>query len=498
MSWTVNFIHTPSPVTNTLDQIFDGLNTSFQQIFNDNSDFTGVPKQLNPVETPVDTIGNYITAAITLGQWYSLQKPGNYTGPGTSQSNPYEVPLSSQTKCDLLANLGNFADQESIIGAYHAKASFNPAVGNTYYNLNSDPKNGGIKWENEELVIYDVYNFEGIADFGSAPTLSDYGGRPIAFTRDAAKALIVAAATMPSATSIAIARQVMVAFGFNPNSGQFNDGTNVSQIEDTLPYTLYTKNQINVQVGNVANLYLKNRFTKEEICQCNRQLYISAVENGYIKDEEITGSCSDISNNTTCLDGTDLTVQVGQAQPAPFLGFSYYSPNVMELTGSSPSSWNYGANNNYPSPFTSYIQQTYNTANYLGPYAMFGGGIYGGGIAGRLRIIVGGVGNGEIGFVAQCWDVFDDGPNNVDSNGVQYPSKKEWWDTCEKKVIRVRNMLYSDRILTDVQVAVKSYSGPGDDDVWMPTYQTDTVPDSSVNLTTLIGLAALTSTFGLL
>lgn len=498
MSWTVTFAHTPSPVINVLDQIYDGISNSFQQIFDDNSDFTGVPTQLNPSVTSVNTISNYITAAITLSQWYGLQKPGNYTGPGTSQSNPYEVPLSSQTKCDLLANLGTFADQESILHKYKTKAVFNPAIGNTYYNLNSEAKYGGIKWENEELVIYDRYNFEGIADFGTAPNLSDYSGRPIAFVRDIAKALIVAGTMAGASTPRAVARQVLVAFGYNPNSGQFADGTNVSDVEDTLPYVLYNKNFLNIQIGNVANLYLENRFTKEEICKCNRQLYISAVEQGYIVDDEITGSCSDISNNTACLDGTDLTVPVGQAQPAPFLGFAYYSPNVMELTGSSPSSWNYGANNNYPSPFTSYIQQTYNTANYLGPYAMFGGGIFGGGIAGRLRIIVGGVGNGEIGFVAQCWDVFDDGPNNVDPNGVQYPSKKEWWDTCEKKVIKVRNMLYSDRILTDVQVAVKSYSGPGDDDVWMPTYQTDTVPDSSVNLTTLIGLAALTSTFGLI
>ena len=137
----------------------------------------------------------------------------------------------------------------------------------------------------------------------------------------------------------------------------------------------------------------------------------------------------------------------------------------MEISATNPLSWSVGANSNYPSPFTSFIQQTYNTANYLGPYAMWGP------IAGRICLIQGGSNTGQPGFIAQCWDTFDDTPNNVDGDGIQYSSKLDWWNSCEYSYVWVRNLLFSGQPHTLVKVAVKSFSGPGADDVWAPNYQ---------------------------
>ena len=126
-------------------------------------------------------------------------------------------------------------------------------------------------------------------------------------------------------------------------------------------------------IGNVSNLYIRNEFTAEEVCQYNPGLYRDAVSKGYLLvDATPTGSCSQIGAQSDCFDATDNVVPVGQAQPIPLLGFPYYPPKVMEISATNPLSWSVGANSNYPSPFTSFIQQTYNTANYLGPYAMWG------------------------------------------------------------------------------------------------------------------------------
>jgi hypothetical protein len=61
-------------------------------------------------------------------------------------------------------------------------------------------------------------------------------------------------------------------------------------------------------------------------------------------------------------------------------------------------------------------------------------------------------------------------------------------------------MFENNPLTYDVYVAVKSYNGPGDDDVWQPSYHISQSPFGSVNLSGLIGMAAATVAggFGLL
>ena len=468
---------------------FDIIN-EFANFYNEETDFAGLGS-LDPNNSDLNTVSNYISAAITLSQWLELNKPGNYTGVGTSQQNPYPVPLTDTQKCQILASLGYFADNGSIMASYETFTRYIPSIGNTYFNLNSNPKYGGIKWENEELVIYDVYNFEGIGDFGIAPpaSWSNLIKNPTSLIATFAKSLTVIGLVAAPASKRAIVRMFMALLGFNPNSGQFNDGQSVQDIKDTLPFNLYTRDAINVQIGNVANLYIENRFTKEEICQCNPELYRDAVEKGYLSDDQtVSGLCSNIQAESQCFDAVDNVVPVGQAQPAPLLGFPYYTPRVMQI-GNNPNSWNVGTNDRYPSPFTSFQQQITNNTHFLGPYAMWGT------ISGRICLIVGGANSGQKGFIAQCWDTFDDGNYNVDSDGIQYSSKYEWWRNTRKIEVSVPNLLFSQQPNSIVKVAVESFDGPGAENVWGPNYAISSSPFGSVNLSYLIPLVAITSRY---
>ena len=256
--------------------------------------------------------------------------------------------------------------------------------------------------------------------------MGDYSGKPLEFIADLVRAMVVAGATVLPSTGLAVVRKVMMQMGYNPNTGEFADGQPVTEVADSLPYTVFTREYIDQSIGNVANLYLENRFTKEKICECNPALYRDAVSKGYLKaDATASGSCSNISQQAQCFDASDNVVEVGAAQPSPLLQLPYYTPRVMVI-GSSPNSWNVGTNDRYPSPFTSFQQQITNNLNFLGPYAMWGP------IAGRICLIVGGVNSGQKGFIAQCWDNFDDGNYNVDADGIQYSSKKDWWDNTRK------------------------------------------------------------------
>ncbi len=488
MAFYLNYTH---PITDSaLSTIFDGLLNKFQQFYQEESDLTGLDPLLNTNNTDLGTVSNYISAAITLARWLALNKPGNYTGPGSSPSNPFKVPWSSSQECDVISTLGAIADSDVLLFAFHSKTVFNPAVGNTYYRLNNNPKWGGIKWEDNKLIVYDRYNFEGVGDFGAAPTLSNYSGKPVEFIFDLARAMFVAGATVLPGTSLAVVRGILVQMGFNPNTGEFLDGTKVSDIANTLPYTAYTRDEVNTVIGNVATLYISNEFTAEQICKCNPELYRDAVAKGYLKFESTpTGSCSQISAQSECYDAPDNNiVSVGQAQPMPLLGLPYYTPRVMEI-GTNPNSWSVGTNDKYPSPFTSFQQQITNNTYFLGPYAMWGP------IAGRICLIVGGVNSGQNGFIAQCWDVFDDGNYNVDADGIQYSSKKDWWDNTRKIEVTVPNLLFSGRPMTSVKVAVQSFDGPGADNVWGPNYPISSSPFGSVNLSYLIPLVAITSRY---
>ena len=75
-------------------------------------------------------------------------------------------------------------------------------------------------------------------------------------------------------------------------------------------------------------------------------------------------------------------------------------------------------------------------------------------IAGRICLIQGGSNTGQPGFIAQCWDTFDDTPNNVDGDGIQYSSKLDWWNSCEYSYVWVRNLLFSGQPHTLVKVVL--------------------------------------------
>ena len=489
MSWNINFTF---PSANVGSNWINGLSN----FYSTESDFTGLGP-FDPNNNTLNEISNFMTAATTLTQWWDLNRIGNYNGPGTSRANPYEVPFTETQRAQIIASLGASADPETIKFHYYDKTKYNSSVGNTYFNLNSDPAYGRVGFEDNKLVIRDVYNFEGLGDWGTAPTESidklrlsgDLVGmvRHPEFLPWLVKTFAVIIVMGSAGTVTAMIRQLFIALGFDPTTGQFADGTPISVVNS--PYTLYTRDQLNIQIGNLANMYIKNEFEADEICKYNPDLYRDAVSKGYLKaDATVSGSCSNINQQAECFDASDNVVPVGQAQPAPLLGLPYYAPRVMQI-GNNPNSWNIGTNDKYPSPFTSFQQQITNNLNFLGPYAMWGP------IAGRICLIVGGVNSGQKGFIAQCWDDFDDGNYNVDADGIQYSSKKDWWDNTRKVEVIVPNLLFSGRPMTPVKVAVESFDGPGADNVWGPNWPISSSPFGSVNLSYLIPLVVITGRY---
>jgi hypothetical protein len=166
------------------------------------------------------------------------------------------------------------------------------------------------------------------------------------------------------------------------------------------------------------------------------------------------------------------TIQVGDKQPNPFLGFDFYAPTNGNI-GANPNSWSFGDSSNYVSPFVSWSQQIVNATNDLGPYARKQNGI-----SGRLIISTMSPTLGELGFVQQCWYGFDDTPYNTDNGtatGNRFSSKAEWWD---KEVIKTKvcvNDLMTEghpSILVDVAVGVVDKL---DQDFWQPDLTVDNI-----------------------
>lgn len=463
-----------------LSAAVNGLDGKVAEFYTNETDFSGLPEFLQPA---ANQAGSTFSAAISLIQWLDINKTG-YSGPGLTAQDPFVVPVDQSNRQEVIETLGTNADVSELKSKYESTTRFHPSVRNVFFNFAPDP-HGGIRWDKErnELIYFDRYNFEGFGDFGLSP--------PSASMNPVLKILyLVASGTIGLAAGVAISptaliRQIMVDQGFNPNTGEFADGTPIS--EYGAPFTVWKRGDR--QISFMRNLFIELRFPASEICKHNPGLYRDAVSKGYLEaDATADGSCSNISQQAECLNGADNVVPVGQAQPMPLLGFPYYTPRVMVI-GSSPSSWNVGTNDKYPSPFTSFQQQITNNTHFLGPYAMWGP------IAGRICLIVGGVNSGQKGFIAQCWDDFDDGNYNVDADGIQYSSKKDWWDNTRKIEVTVPNLLFSERPMTPVKVAVESFDGPGAENVWGPNYPISSSPFGSVNLSYLIPLVAITGRY---
>jgi hypothetical protein len=157
------------------------------------------------------------------------------------------------------------------------------------------------------------------------------------------------------------------------------------------------------------------------------------------------------------------TIQVGDKQPSPFLGFNFYAPTNGNI-GANPNSWSFGDSSNYVSPFTSWSQQIVNATYDLGPYARR----VGDGKSGRIIISTISPKLGEIGFVEQCWYGFDDTPyNTIDgtAGGVRYQSKTDWWNSSVKITVCLPDLMLEGHPNTAVEVAVSSNSSGG----WNPS-----------------------------
>jgi hypothetical protein len=474
-------VYTFSGGNSSLSAAVSGLPNALQTFYTDETDFSGLPDYLKPAS---GKSVNLLAAAISLLQWVDINQQG-YSGPGLTPEDPFLVPVDQTNRQDLIENLGQDARIPKLLTNYDDKTRFNPAIRHVFYNFAEDGL-GGIRWDKEEneLVYFDRYNFEGYGDFGLSPTAevrSMHWSLQILYLWGSGA---IGSAIGSIVTPTVLARSMMVDQGFNPATGEFADGTPISDYG--APFTLWKRGD--QQISNMRNMFIELRIPAEEICEHNPALYRDAVSKGFLElNSEAAGTCSEISAQAECYTGTTLQIPVGNAQPMPLLGFPYYPPNVSQMYAMS--TYNFGVSNKYPSPFTSYIQQTYNTANHLGAYAMWGP------IAGRLILLQSGPYTGEYGFIAQCWDVFDDGPNNRDADNIQYPSKLEWWNTCEYEIKTVRNLLFDGEPPTPVKVAIKSFNGPGDDDVWRPSWQPSASPFGTVALGALVGLAALTGRF---
>ena len=248
MSWYMHHTFT-SAAENQFTPSVNGLTEAFQDFYNNETDFTGLPDFLNPNSSGMNKVSNYITAAITFAEWLSAQRPG-FDGPGSSTDNPYEVPLTDAQKQTLVENLGNDADM--VLNSYHRTAKFDPAIGNTYFELNSDPRYGGVSWTDDgKLQIYDVYNFAGWGDFGA---FADLRGGPGVIVKGLFKFITVGLVARVSAAPAIIVRSVMAQFGFNPNTGEFHDGESIDLYRgDNLPFK-YAKRCLTIAMLEIYTL----------------------------------------------------------------------------------------------------------------------------------------------------------------------------------------------------------------------------------------------------
>lgn len=357
-------------------------------------------------------------AAITYATWWKRQF--GTLGPGESEANPFEVPLSPAQKSAFLSKLGDSCNTDDIMDKYRNQRGNVTAIENTYYTLLEGPGQGPrFTWENGCLCINDRYNFEGIGDFGGASLIT---------------AVLGAVLAAPGTPAVIIGTVLRAMAG--------DEGP------DTDPFTIWKRD--NLQIAGAQPIFLKNCFCPDDLdengnpllCSANEELYRSAIDCGLIEPT--------ISN--ACFNG-DPCIEVGAAQPSSFLGFPYYPPFSTEII-TNGQNWSYGGGGNYPKPFTSFSQKLVESNNYLGPFAKFGN------ISGRLITIPSGVGAGTLGFVCQDWYGFDDGPyaGPDPETGDLYPSKAEWWETCVKTRVTARFLPFQSRPFVDVEVAAQSFT----------------------------------------
>jgi len=432
---TSNIALIPENLKETLDQ----LPAAIAEMYNNSTD--ALVKSSDFTGTAVDPriYGNsqhlnaYWTAAQTLAFWILHQIPGPQ-GPGSSASNPLEVPLSSTQKTNLIGNLDCWPEPEMLKSFYDTRfsqaasgGSWDPAVANTYFNLGYGNK--AFEWDTStgNLTLKDTYVFSGLDDFGVA--LDFNTDNALHFLIGLVRAMAVAGivgfgVAAPIVKARKLLKGIMGMMGMN--------------ITDTdYPFNVHRGLPFDNTIGDVALMHIKNTWTPAEIFAAKPCLFWNAWREGYIPTSALEGIMANYLS----------PLSVGTAS-SPFLQPDYAASDGPIATNLS--NMTLGGGGNYPQPFTSFSQRIVNASNSLGAYAKFGS------YAGRIVVITDSPYSGQFGFRMQPWDTFDDG--NIIISGGHQLTKNEWFNSALKSKVAVRFLHLPTRPLVLVDVAYQGFS----------------------------------------
>ena len=383
----------------------------------------------------------YWTAAMTLSSWWHHQKLGPQ-GPGTSDSNPLDVPFSDLQKQNFIGNLGSHPQPEMLYAAYNnygaQGAGFDPAVSNTFFNLGYGHE--AFSWGADgSLTVKDVYFFEGFADFGVAQDWnSAWSQSPMNFLVALGRAMAAAAFIGIPATGQAAERWFLQ---------RLLNMLGVNLEDDDRPFRAHKTWAWNPIVGSAAAMHIKTTWTAQEIFDNNPELFWAAVRAGLIP----------LSVFET-LQGVHYAEHPMGGNSNNLPGMNDNAPVNGNIDPNNVASISFGGAATYPKPFTSWLQNVDDANFILGPYAKFGN------IPGRIIIITDSPGFGELGFWIQRWDVHDDGPV-IQQHG--YQTKNEWFNSAMKAPVPVRYLHWPGRPWVKVQMAYHGFStGSPPEQVW--------------------------------
>jgi len=426
-----------------LKEVFDQLPAAIAEMYNNDANALVKSSQFTGTAVDPRLYGNsqhlnaYWTAAQTLGTWLIHQIPGPQ-GPGSSASNPLDVPFTSTQKTNLIGNLSSFPDPLVLKTFYDTRfsqdanyngGSWDPATSNTFFNLGYGNK--AFEWDTEtgNLTLSDLYVFSGLDDFGVSADFGTIDEGPINFLVGFFRAVAVAAVVgVGVATPIVIARMILK---------RIMDQMGMDIKDHDYPYNIHRGLPFNNTIGTVAAMHIKVTWTPAEIFAANPELFWHAWKEGYIPTSALEGIMANYLS----------PLSVGTAS-SPFLQPDYAASDGPIATNLS--NMTFGGGGNYPQPFTSFSQRIVNASHSLGAYAKFGS------YAGRIITITDSPYSGQLGFRMQPWDTFDDG--NIIISGGHQLTKNEWFDSALKCKVAVRFLHLPTRPLVLVDVAYQGFS----------------------------------------
>lgn len=178
-----------------IKEVLDQLPAAIAEMYNNDANALVKSSQFTGTAVDPRLYGNsahlsaYWTAAQTLATWLIHQIPGPQ-GPGSSASNPLDVPFTSTQKTNLIGNLSSFPDPLVLKTFYDTRfsqdanyngGSWDPATANTFFNLGYGNK--AFEWDTEtgNLTLSDLYVFSGLDDFGVSADFGTIDEGPINF-----------------------------------------------------------------------------------------------------------------------------------------------------------------------------------------------------------------------------------------------------------------------------------------------------------------------------